>query len=127
MKRVVLATFVLALVGFVRVAVGADDATGTWKWTERRGDQDRERTAKLKAEGDKLTGTILGRDNQETPISDGSIKDGKISFTYTREFNGQKFSSKYTGTLSGDTITGKIEGERNGEKTSADWKATRQK
>jgi hypothetical protein len=114
-------------VAFVGIAIAAENPTGTWKWTERRGDQDRERTAKLKLEGDKLTGSILGRDNEETPISDASFKDGKVSFSYTREFNGQKVTRKYSGTLSGDAITGKIEGERDGQKTSADWNAKRQK
>jgi len=127
MKRMKAVVIVLGLVAFVGIAIAADNPTGTWKWTERRGDQDRERTAELKLEGDKLTGTILGRDDQKQPISDGSFKDGKISFSYTREFGGNKVTSKYTGTLSGDAITGKIEGERDGQKTSADWNAKRQK
>ena len=127
MTRVFSAAVGLAVVMVASLASAADNPTGTWKWTERRGDQDRERTCELKLEGDKLTGTILGRDNQKQPISDGSFKDGKISFSYTREFGGNKVTSKYAGTLSGDTITGKIEGERDGQKTSADWNAKRQK
>lgn len=127
MTRVLSVAAALAVLMVASMLNAADDPTGTWKWTERRGDQERERTAKLKVEGDKLTGTILGRDNQENPIADGSFKDGKVSFSYTREFNGNKFTSKYTGTISGDSITGKIEGERDGQKTSADWNAKRQK
>jgi hypothetical protein len=125
MKRVVAAAaVVLALVAIVNAA---DSLTGTWKWSEERGGQARERTAKLKVDGDKLTGSILGRDNQENPIADGSFKDGKVSFSYTREFNGNKFTSKYTGTLSGDSIKGKVESQRDGQTQSADWNATRQK
>jgi hypothetical protein len=123
MKRFVA---ILIVVAFVGVALG-NDPNGTWKWTEERGGQQRERTAKLKVEGDKLTGTILGRDNQENPIADGSFKDGKVSFSYTREFNGQRFTSKYTGTVSGDSITGKVESQRDGQAQSADWNAKRQK
>jgi hypothetical protein len=117
----------LAFAGIVSTVLAADDPTGTWKWTEERGGQQRERTLKLKVEGDKLTGSILGRDNQENPIADGSFKDGKVSFSYTREFNGQRFTSKYAGTISGDSIKGKVESQRDGQTQSADWNAKRQK
>lgn len=45
----------------------------------------------------------------------------------TRERNGQKRTTKYNGKVSGDTITGKIEFERNGETQSRDWEAKREK
>jgi hypothetical protein len=82
---------------------------------------------KLKLEGDKLTGSMPGRDGQESPIADGSFKDGKVSFSVTREFGGQRRTTKYSGTLSGDTITGKSERERDGQVQSTDWVAKRQK
>src|SRR5438477_50723 len=128
MKRLAAATMVLALIGLVRPAVGADDATGTWKWTAMFGGNSIDLTLKLKQEGDKLTGAMAGgQNNQEAPIADGSVKDGKVSFSVTREFNGQKRTTKYSGTLSGDTITGKSERERDGQVTSTDWVAKRQK
>ena len=68
-----------------------------------------------------------GQGNQEVAISDGAFKDDKVSFTVTRERNGQKFTQKYTGTVSGDTIKGKIESERGGQSRSVDWEAKRQK
>src|SRR5689334_3316162 len=117
----------MAVVALVGVARAADDPTGTWKWETNFNGKTRENTLKLKMEGDKLTGVMLGRDNQETPITDASFKDGKISFNYTREFNNNKFTSKYTGTLSGDTITGKSETDFNGQSRTADWNAKRQK
>jgi hypothetical protein len=43
----------------------------------------------------------------------------------TREFNGNKMVQNYTGKVSADTIKGKIEFERNGEKQSRDWEANR--
>jgi hypothetical protein len=104
---------------------------GTWKWKQMRGDQSVEYTAKLKMEGDKLTGVVIspGRDNenQETAISDAKFKDGEISFTVTRTFNDRKFSSKYTGKVSDDSIKGKIERERDGKSQSTDWEAKREK
>ena len=124
MKRLMAAVVFVGLVGPV---VAADNPTGTWKWTASLGGQDREQTLTLKLEGDKLTGSMPGRDNAVTQISDASFKDNKVSFSVTREFNGQKRTTKYNGTLSGDTITGKSERERDGQTTSTDWVAKRQK
>lgn len=101
--------------------------TGTWKWSVTFGDQTREFTLKLKLDGDKLTGTMTGRNNEETPIEDASYKDGEVSFKVTRERNGQKFVIKYKGKVSADTIKGKSEFDRNGEKQERDWEAKREK
>ena len=125
MKR--LMAVALVFVGLVGPVMAADNPTGTWKWTASLGGQDREQTLTLKLEGDKLTGSMPGRDNAVTQISDASFKDNKVSFSVTREFNGQKLTTKYNGTLSGDTITGKSERERDGQTTSTDWVAKRQK
>ena len=84
-------------------------------------------TLKLKLEGDKLTGALIGRNAQETKIDDAKYKDGELSFSVARERNGQKMTSKYTGKLTGDTIKGKIEFERDGQPQSRDWDATRAK
>src|SRR4051794_15692946 len=61
----------------------AGDPTGTWKWTVEFGGQSRDVTLKLKLDGDKLTGTMPGRDGQETKIEDGTYKDGEVSFKVT--------------------------------------------
>jgi len=112
---------------FAAVAQAADDPTGTWTWKMERNGQSREVTLKLKLDGGKLTGSMPGRNNMETQISDGTFKDGELSFSVTREFNNNKFTTKYTGKLSGDTIKGSTETERNGEKQKRDWEATRSK
>ena len=127
MKRLMAVAVALVFVGLVSPVMAADNPTGTWKWTASLGGQDREQTLTLKLEGDKLTGSMPGRDNAVTQISDASFKDNKVSFSVTREFNGQKRTTKYNGTLSGDTITGKSERERDGQTTSTDWVAKRQK
>ncbi|HET6883302.1 MAG TPA: hypothetical protein VFI31_24240 [Pirellulales bacterium] len=103
------------------------DPTGTWKWSVTRNNQTREMTLKLKLEGDKLSGAMLGRDNQERPIEDAKYKDGEVSFTVTREFNGQKMVFKYNGKVSGDTIKGKVEFQRDGQTNSFDWEPKREK
>ena len=99
------------------------DPTGTWKssYTNQDG-QVRESTIKLKVEGDKLTGTVSGRNN-DSAIEEGKIKGDEVSFQVTREFNGNKSVIKYTGKVSGDTIKGKSESQRDGQPQTRDWVA----
>ena len=102
------------------------DLNGTWKssFTNQNG-QARETVFKLKAEGEKLTGTVSGRNN-DIAIEEGKIKGEEVSFQVTREFNGNKMVVKYSGKVSGDTITGKSESQRDGQPTSRDWVAKRE-
>jgi hypothetical protein len=102
------------------------DPTGTWKssYTNQDG-QVRESTIKLKVEGDKLTGTVSGRNN-DAPIEQGKIKGDEISFQVTREFNGNKIVIKYSGKVSGDTIKGKSESQRDGQPQTRDWVAKKE-
>ena len=108
------------------------DPSGTWTWTTagRNGGPDRKSTLTLKVDGDKVTGKISspGRDGQarDTEIADAKLAGDEISFTVTREFNGNKMTSKHTGKISGDSIKGKIASERNGEAQSRDWEAKRE-
>lgn len=102
------------------------DPTGTWKSSStNQNGQVRESTFKLKVEGDKLTGTVSGRNN-DTAIEQGKLKGEEISFQVTREFNGNKVVIKYTGKVSGDTIKGKAESERDGQAQSRDWVAKKE-
>jgi hypothetical protein len=148
-KLAACAILVLGISG-VSAADKKSDPTGTWTWTmQRRGGGQggdnanatpRKSTLKLKAEGDKLTGTLsqpaFGRRGgdggtppapTETKISNGKINGDQISFDVTREFNGNSFTAKYSGKVEGDTINGKIETERNGQANSRDWVAKREK
>jgi hypothetical protein len=122
----------MALAGLVslaiaNVAAAAEDPTGTWKWSTEFGGQTREVTLKLKLEGDKLTGAMLGRNDQETPIEEASFKDNVVTFKVTRERGGQKVTSKYTATVSGDTLKGKSETERDGQTQTREFEGKRQK
>lgn len=124
---------ILAL-GFLSEAKAEDkkaEVAGNWTWTMRgrQGGPDRKITAKLKVDGNKVTGTISspGRNGtvNETEIKDGKINGDEITFSTTREVNGNSMTYKYTGKISGDTIKGKTEYERNGEPVKRDWEATR--
>jgi hypothetical protein len=49
---------------------------GTWKWSVNR---NLVMTLRLRREGDKLTGVLIGNDGPEKEIEDGTYDDGKIS------------------------------------------------
>ncbi len=121
------ALFALALV----VPTQAASPAGTWKWTTpgRNGGPDRKMSLELKVAGDKVTGTLTspGRDGTptKTEITDGKLKGEEVSFTISREINGNKIVLNYSGKVSADTIKGKVEYERNGEKQSREWEAKR--
>ena len=129
MKRREFLALGVAFVGLAGLAHAADkpDPTGPWKWSITFNDQTRDVTLKLKLDGDKLTGAMLGRDNQETKIDDATFKDGEVAFSVTRERNGQKNTTKYKGKLDGDAIKGTIEMTRDGNTTNRDWNAKREK
>jgi hypothetical protein len=133
MKRssawMVLASLGVCTLGLVSLA-RADEkasATGTWTWEFKRPNSDEpiKISLKLKQEGEKLTGALSGPGGNETEIKEGSLKDGKVSFQVTRERNGNSFTTKYHGTITGDTIKGKADTEIGGEVRSRDWEAKR--
>jgi hypothetical protein len=128
MKRFTVAAVLVVCAGFAGTALAEDkpNPAGTWKWSVERNGQTFDLTLKLKLDDGKLTGAMV-RGDQETKIDDGKIKDGEVSFSVTRERNGQKFTTKYSGKISGDTIKGKAETERDGETMSRDWEAKRSK
>jgi hypothetical protein len=127
---------ILAACAMLALTASADDKkadpTGTWTWTTpgRNGGADRTNTLTLKVEASKLTGKLAtpargGGAPTETEIKEGKIDDGAISFAIIMERNGNSITNSYSGKISGDTITGKMEYSRNGEPATRDWKATR--
>jgi cell division protein YceG involved in septum cleavage len=102
-------------------------ATGTWKWSfEIPNGQTLEPSAKLTQDGEKLTG-VLTINEQERPISEGTIKNGEISFKVLSKRDDQTVTSKYAGKLSGETIKGKWSSDWTGDVVTRDWEAKRSK
>ena len=124
----------LLLLGTANYTQAADGtAAGDWTWSTpgRNGGEPRKTTLVLKVEGEKLTGKITspgrqGGEPQATEISEGKVKGSEVSFQVVREYNGNKFTMKYSGKLEGDTLKGKIESERDGQTQSRDWEAKRE-
>jgi len=121
---VLFVTTILLVVAFVAFAA---DVTGKWTYEQpgRNGGQGRPVTITLKADGNKLTGSVPammgGRRGggggapdagaappPEQAISNGKIDGNNISFEVTREFNGNSMTTKYEGTLNGDELKLKI-------------------
>lgn len=116
MKRTTfLTTALLLMLGVIVFAAGVDG-----KWTGQvQGPQGMmDVTFVFKSDGEKLTGTYSNTMG-EAAISDGTIKGDALAFKVTREFNGNKFTLKYTGKLAGDEIklTRTFEGEGPGGQT----------
>ena len=125
MKSVACVVCLLVLAGLAR-AEEKPNPTGTWKYTVDVNGQSLDVTIKLKLDKDKLTGTVSIRDT-ETKIEDAKYKDGEVSFTAKPDFNGNKVTIKYKGTIKGDTFKGKRELDRDGQTNSRDFEAKRSK
>jgi hypothetical protein len=108
----ILFTVAVSILGMVAFAPAQDqksDVTGTWKWSQEGPGGQMEFVLKLKQDGEKLTGTITGFQGEESPIEEGKVKDGAISFKVTRDFGGRAFVTTYTGKVSGGVLKAKSE------------------
>jgi len=86
------------------LAMAAADVSGKWiAQVPGRDGQTNETTITLKAEGEKLTGTISGRQG-DTAISEGKVSGDSVSFVVTREIQGNTIKMVYKGKVSGDEI-----------------------
>jgi len=125
----------LLLLALITLSTQAADspATGTWEWTYNTKDPKDPKIAviakvsiKLIQDGQSLTGAFIERSGKEVPIADGQITPaGQLSFSVTRDINGEKRLFKYRGQLTANTITGKIDFHKGEKITPHDWEATR--
>ncbi len=112
-KNIILSAFAILI---LVTAAWAADVDGKWVGqTPGRDGAMQETVMNLKADGEKLTGTVSGRMG-ETAISDGTIKGNAVSFNVVRETPNGTFKIVYTGTLAGDEIkfSRKMEGGQGG-------------
>jgi hypothetical protein len=76
---------------------------GPWRWSVNKS---LVMTLRLKHEGDKLTGVLIGNDGPEKEIEDGKYDDGKISFKVTSVAGKGEVTAEYAGVLAGNVING---------------------
>jgi hypothetical protein len=111
--------FVVSILCALTLAVFAADASGKWTWEQagRQGGNPTTQTLTLKADGSNLTGTYDGGRGGPTEIKDGKVDGNNVSFTVSRDMNGTSYTTKYTGTLDGDTLNLEVErpGRNGGE------------
>ncbi len=134
--RKILGSFLAACVLTVAAWAAEASPAGHWKWTVqgRQGGQGFDQTLTLNLKDGVLSGVMHGRSAgqfsvPDTPITGAVYKDGVIKFAITREYNGQKFTTKYEGKLEGDIIKGTFERDASakGGPTKSEWNAQRQK
>jgi hypothetical protein len=105
-KKLLLVVSLLLAFGLVALAA---DISGTWKAQVpgRQGNL-QERTFMFKVEGDKLTGSMSGRQG-ETPLAEGKVTGDTVTFKITRERGGNTITEVYTGTVAGSEIKFKMQ------------------
>lgn len=127
-------TTAIAILALAAVATGLTLAsrtdlpspTGTWKWSVTAGGTVLETKLTLKRDGDRLTGVLTDPEGQEAPIEEATYEDGELSFKVARERNGQAITTRFSGKVSAETITGQIESPGRGSATvSRPWAAKR--
>ncbi len=127
MRRLLAMAVLFTFVGAAVNAYAAEkpNPTGTWKLSIEVSGQTYEFTMKLKLDGSKVTGTLVGEDGKEAAIQDGKFKDGVLSTTVVREEDGEKIPVKSTAKITGDTMKGKATFELNGETQNLPFEAKR--
>jgi hypothetical protein len=98
-----------ALFALTTVMAMAADVTGVWKG--EAGEKGPAPAFTLKQSGMLVTGTSAGR-NGEIEISKGKVEGEKIYFEITREMQGNKVTTKYSGTVEGSTMKLSMESAR---------------
>jgi hypothetical protein len=105
----------LALIGLgplllmSRPAAAASFA-GTWKLSVENPNGVTTPLLKLKQEGEKLTGSLSGRDGRETPVAEVTVKGNQLQFSFSIERDGRTLKRTVKATIDGDKIKGVIEG-----------------
>ena len=98
------AFLIVSLVCLLAGSALAAEIDGKWKaeYAGRDG-QTRATNFTFKADGEKLTGTVSGRQG-DTAISEGKISGDEISFVVVRSIQGEERKMQYKGKIAGDEI-----------------------
>ena len=107
-----LRALVAGLVLSAAVAFAAD-VTGTWTLTVETPGGTRQSTVEFRQDGKNLTGTVRSRMG-DTPLT-GSVNGNQVSFSVTRERDGQQFKIDYSAKVEDAKMTGTVKFGDNGD------------
>lgn len=99
---------------------------GTWRWSVQTPRGERQYVMTLRQRFQKVMGTV-SVDGRESPITNTRLVGNQLSFTVTREIGGQKVTMRFSGRVSGDTITGTVDIQGGQFAGKRDWVAKRDK
>ena len=89
--------------------LAAADVSGNWKISGTVGEYPINLTCNLKANGANLTGTCKGGDRPDRAVT-GEVSGQKVHFQYEIEYDGNKMTVSYAGTLQSDSsMKGSVE------------------
>ncbi len=101
------------------------DANGVWKWSSTFGGFRSDSRLTIKQEGDRLTGKLSGGRSGDLDIKHGRFRNGQVTFQTERERDGETYTNRYQGKLTGNKIVGKMELNFFGQPRTNDWEALR--
>lgn len=99
--KVWIGCFSILALPYVALAQGVN---GTWTGEVQGGRGPQPVTLTLKADGNKLTGSVAGGRGGEIPIEEGTISGNTLKFKTTQQGRGGQVTLTWTGTLKGDEI-----------------------
>lgn len=105
----------IAMLALFATSMFGADLNGKWTAeTEGRDGQKRTTTFNFKTEGGTLTGTVSGMGGAaDSKIEEGKITGDEVSFSVTREFQGQSRKQEYKGKIVGEELQLKVgQGDR---------------
>jgi hypothetical protein len=101
--RIKILAMTVVVLGIMLATAWSADISGTWKGSMDMMGQSMDLGFTFKADGAKLTGTSIGPDGTESPISDGKIDGENISFVV--KVTGQmEMKINYKGKVAGDEM-----------------------
>lgn len=127
MRRTFPAVVMLIALWFATAFAANTNPTGTWngEFKTREGGAFQV-TLTLKADGDKLTGTLGIGNSDDMAIENGKVTGDQITFTITRAGrDNQKIQANYTGKIDGDSM--KLTSSREGSQRTQEYTLTRAK
>ncbi len=118
----VLATSPTSRAAAVKPADDKVEGTWTWEFTMPDGSAVTPKVT-LKRAGDTLTGITSFRPGSEMKITNGVISGDEICFQVVRERDGRQVVTKYSGRVTGSTISGRMESDWAGDWQTYEWLA----